>query len=161
MKKKEIKRYSFIALLALIVCIAVRNFSVISNLFKTAFGALVPLVTGCIIAYIFNIIMNFYERHYFPKNQSSFIRKSRRPVCVAMSFASAVLILVLVINIVYPELVNAITLIADEIPPFFTQVQEFAKTTFKEYPEIQDIIKSIEPDVMSITQKIGTGAYQL
>lgn len=161
MKKKEIKRYSFIALLALIVCIAVRNFSVISKLLTTAFGALVPLVTGCIIAYIFNIIMNFYERHYFPKNQSSFIRKSRRPVCVTMSFASAVLILVLVINIVYPELINAITLIADEIPPFFTQVQEFAKTTFKEYPEIQDIIKSIEPDVMSITQKIGTGAYDV
>ena len=78
-----------------------------------------------------------------------------------MSFASAVLILVLVINIVYPELINAITLIAEEIPPFFTQVQEFAKTTFKEYPEIQDIIKSIEPDVMSITQKIGTGAYDV
>lgn len=161
MKKKEIKRYGLIALFALIVCIAVRNFSVISNFVKTTFSALVPIVTGCIIAYIFNIIMNFYEKHYFPKNNSEFIRKSRRPVCITMSFASATIIIVLIVNIVYPELVSAVKLIANEIPPFFSEVQEFAKTTFKEYPEIQEFIKSIEPDIISITEKIGTGAYDV
>lgn len=161
MKKKEMKRYSFIALLALIVCIAVRNFSVFSKLLKTTFTALVPLLTGCIIAYIFNIIMNFYERHYFPKKHSRFINKSRRPVCVGLAFASAGLIIILVTNIVYPELVKAVKLIYMEIPPFFEEVQKFAKTALKEYPEIQDFINSFEPDIMSITEKISSGAYDV
>lgn len=161
MKKKEMKRYSFIALLALIVCIAVKNFSVVAKLLKTAFTALIPLLTGCIIAYIFNIILNFYERHYFPKRRSRFIRKSRRPVCVGLAFASAGLIIILVTNIVYPELVKAVKLIADEIPPFFVEVQKFAKTAFKEYPEIQELIKNFEPDIMGITEKVGNGAYDV
>lgn len=161
MKKKDIKRYSFIALLALAVCIAVRNFSVISGLLRKSFTALVPLLTGCIIAYIFNIIMTFYEKHYFPEKNSRLVKRSRRPVCVGLAFASAALILTLIINIVYPELVKAIKLIANEIPPFFSEIQELAKTTFKEYPEIQDFIKSIEPDIMDITQKVGSGAYDI
>ncbi len=161
MKKKEMKRYGFIALLALAVCIAVRNFSVISGLIRTAFTAVVPLLTGCIIAYIFNIIMTFYEKHYFPKKHSRFVKCSRRPVCAGLSFASAILILVLVINIVYPELVKAVKLIYDEIPPFFSETKKFAETTLKEYPEIQDFISSFEPDIMSITEKISSGAYNI
>lgn len=161
MKKKEMKRYSFIALLALIVCIAVKNFSVVSRLFRTAFTALMPLLIGCVIAYVFNIILNVYEKHYFPRRNSLFIRKSRRPVCVGLTFASAILIVILVVNIVYPELVKSVKLIAKEIPPFFTEAQKFANTTFKEYPEIQDIIKSIEPDIMGITEKIGSSAYDV
>lgn len=161
MKKKEMKRYGFIALLALIVCIAVRNFSVVSGLLRTAFSALIPLITGCIIAYIFNIIMNFYERHYFPKKRSRLVRRSRRPVCVGLAFASAGLIIILVTNIVYPELVKAVKLIYNEIPPFFAEVQRFTETALKEYPEIQEFINSFEPDVMSITEKIGSGAYDV
>lgn len=161
MKKKEMKRYSFIALLALIVCIAVKNFSVVSRLLRTAITALVPLLTGCIIAYVFNIIMTFYEKHYFPKKHSNFVRQSRRPVCVGLAFASAALIVVLVINIIYPELVKAIKLIAKEIPPFFAEIKKLAETTFKEYPEIQDFILSFEPDIMSITEKVGNGAYDV
>lgn len=161
MKKKEMKRYIFIALLALIVCIVVKNFSVVSGLLRTAFKALVPLLTGCIIAYVFNIILNIYEKHYFPQKNSQFIKKSRRPVCVGLTFASATLIVMLVISIVYPELIKSVKLIAKEIPPFFNEVQKLAQTTFKEYPEIQEIIQSIEPDVMGITEKIGSSAYDV
>ncbi|MDE5771110.1 MAG: AI-2E family transporter [Ruminococcus sp.] len=161
MKKKDIRRYCFIAVLIFVVCIAVRNFSVISGLIKKAFSVSVPLLTGCIIAYIFNIIMTFYEKHYFPKRNSDFIKSSRRPVCTILSFASAGIIIVLISNIIYPELVKAVKLIYDEIPPFFSEVQKFAKTTLKEYPEIQEFIDSFEPDVMSITEKISSGAYDI
>lgn len=161
MKKKDVRRYCFIAVLILAICIAVRNFSVISRLLKEAFSASVPLLTGCIIAYIFNIIMTFYEKHYFPKRNSDFIKSSRRPVCTILSFASAAAIIVLISNIIYPELVKAVKLIYNEIPPFFQKVQEFAKTALKEYPEIQDFINSFEPDVMSITEKISNGAYDV
>lgn len=161
MKKKDIKRYCFIAVLILAVCIAVRNFSIISKLLKNAFSACVPLLTGCIIAYIFNILMTFYEKHYFPKRNSDFINSSRRPVCTILSFASAAVIIALILNIVYPELVKAVKIIYDEIPPFFSEIQKFAKTTLKEYPEIQNFIDRFEPDIQSITEKVGNGAYDI
>ncbi|MDE6666636.1 MAG: AI-2E family transporter [Ruminococcus sp.] len=161
MKKKDIKRYWLIGVIALTVCIAVKHFSIITEFLKNVVSASVPLLTGCIIAYIFNIIMTFYEKHYFPKRHSNFITASRRPVCTILSFASAGIIIVLISNIIYPELVKAITLIYDEIPPFFRKIQDFAKTTLKEYPEIQEFINSFEPDVMSVTEKIGSGASDI
>lgn len=43
-------------------------------------GAAAPLLIGCVIAYIINILMSFYERHYFPKAKKKALIKSRRPV---------------------------------------------------------------------------------
>ena len=161
MEKKQIKKYIFIAFLVLAVCLAVRNFSVISKMLATAFTAIMPLLMGCVIAYIFNIIMTFYEKHYFPKKNTAFITKTRRPVCVGLAFASAGLIIVLVASIVYPELVRAFKLIYAEIPSVFREVQAFARTALKEYPEIQELINNIEPDVMGLTDNVGNDAYNI
>lgn len=161
MKTKDIKKYCLFAVLALAVCLAVKNFSAISGLIAKAVGAVMPLLAGCVTAYIFNIIMTFFEKHYFPKKRTEFVIKSRRPVCTVLAFASAFLIIVIVTSIVYPEIVRAVKIIADEIPPFFSQFQKFAGTALKEYPEIQDFIDSFEPDVADITEKIGSGAYDV
>lgn len=161
MEKKQIKKYIFIAFLTLAVCLAVRNFSAISKILSTAFTAVVPLLMGCVTAYIFNIIMSFYEKHYFPQKNTAFVVRTRRPVCVGLAFASAGLIIVLVASIVYPELVKAFKLIYAEIPQVFKDLQAFAKTALKEYPEIQELINSIEPDVMGLADNVGNGAYNI
>ncbi|MDE6424971.1 MAG: AI-2E family transporter [Ruminococcus sp.] len=161
MEKKYIQRYSIIALIVLILCIAVKNFNVIYGLFRTAFAALVPLLMGCAIAYIFNIIMNFYERHYFPEKNNNLTIKSRRPVCLGLALASAVLIIVLVVSIVYPELEKAFRIICNAIPELFTELQQYTKTKLKEIPEIQDFISSIEPDIMGLSDTVGNGAYNI
>ncbi|MDE5584573.1 MAG: AI-2E family transporter [Ruminococcus sp.] len=161
MKTGDIKKCCLVAVLALAVCVAVRNFSVISEFVMKAVGAVMPLVTGCVIAYVFNIIMTFFEKHYFPKRQTEFVIKSRRPVCTALAFASAFFIIIVVVSIVYPEIVKAVKIIAVEIPPFFSELQTFAKTALREYPQIQNFINSFEPDVTGITEKIGSGAYDV
>ena len=51
------------------------------HLLRLLLAAGTPLLMGCVFAYIFNIPMSFYERHYFPKSKKSGIVKSRRPVC--------------------------------------------------------------------------------
>ena len=58
---------------------------------------------GTVIAYIFNIVLNFFEKHYFPKKNTEFINRSRRPVCIVLSFLSAIVIIVIVLTIVIPR----------------------------------------------------------
>lgn len=60
MDKQEIKRGVFVAALAVAVCVIVQNFSYVQGLVGIALKALEPLFIGCIMAYIFNIIMNFF-----------------------------------------------------------------------------------------------------
>lgn len=79
-------------------------------------GAAAPLLIGCVIAYIMNIIMSFYERHYFPKSTKKFWIKSRRPVCMLAAFISLVVAIVLLINLVVPELMASVQLLLNQVP---------------------------------------------
>ncbi|MDE6834163.1 MAG: AI-2E family transporter, partial [Ruminococcus sp.] len=158
---KYINHYTMLALLVIAVCLAVKNFSVICEVFHMIITAVMPLVTGCAIAYIFNIIMNFYEKHYFPENTCSLVIKSRRPVCLGLAFMSAIFIIVLVVSIVYPELAKAFRLICNEIPELFTRLQIYTRTRLKQSPAIQNFISSIEPDITGLSDTVGNGAYNI
>ncbi len=161
MDKKEIKRYIFIAVLAVAVCVIVQNFGLIQGFVGIAVSALNPLFIGCIMAYIFNILMNFFEKHYFPKKDCGFIQKSRRPVCLILSFAIAIALIVLILNIIIPEIVSAIKLISAEIPPLFVSTKDWALKKLEEYPDIYNELSSIELDTASMAAKLTDGAFGL
>ena len=161
MDKKEIKRYVFIAFLAVAVCIIVQNFRLIQDFTALALGALAPLFIGCIMAYIFNIIMCFFEKRYFPKTKNGFIEKSRRPVCILLSFAIVIATIILILNIIIPEIIKAIKLIYAEIPPLFIKVKDWALNKLEEYPDIYEQLSDIELDTASIATKVTDGAFGL
>ena len=89
MDKKEIKHYAAFGLTAIIVCYIIQHFALVEKAAGIALGALTPLILGAIIAYIFNIILSWFEKHYFPKTKTGFIQFSRRPVCLVISFLIA------------------------------------------------------------------------
>ncbi|MBR5684404.1 MAG: AI-2E family transporter [Ruminococcus sp.] len=153
MEKREIKRYIFIAVLAIAVCVISQNFSVLSNFVSVVIGALRSLVIGFFIAYIFNIIMNRFEKIYFPKSSSKLVMRTRRPVCIAATFAIAIAIIALIMYIVVPEIGKAFGVLYAEIPPSFTSAKDFITGKLKEYPEIQQQISSLEFDWANIAEK--------
>lgn len=79
-------------------------------------GAAAPLLIGCVIAYIINIIMSFFERHYFPKSTKKFWIKSRRPVCMLAAFISLIVVVILLVNLVVPELIASVELLLAQVP---------------------------------------------
>ena len=155
MNKQEIRRYIFIALLAVMVCVIVQNFYVFTKLLSILLGALKPLLIGFFIAYIFNIVMKAFEKHYLPKSTSPFVVKTRRPICLVLSFTIAVAAIILISYIIVPEIVKAFGVLYDEIPPAFTKVKEFATDKLNEYPEIQKKIENLEFDWASIAGKLS------
>lgn len=87
-----------------------------ASLLSTALSAATPLVVGCVIAYPVNILMRFYERHYFPKAVTGFSAKSRRAVCLAAAFLTLVIAVTLVIDLIVPELVSCVSVIISALP---------------------------------------------
>ena len=67
-------------------------------------GAASPLLLGCVIAYLINIPMSFYERHFFPKSNSPLVKKTRRTVCMLAAILTLIGIVAAVIGLVIPEL---------------------------------------------------------
>ena len=153
MEKREIKRYIFIAILAIAVCVISQNFYVLSNFVSVVLGALTSLVIGFFIAYIFNIIMNRFEKIYFPKSNSKFVKRTRRPFCIAATFTIAIAVIALIMYIVIPEIGKAFGVLYAEIPPSFANAKDFITGKLKEYPEIQEQISSLEFDWANIVEK--------
>lgn len=103
-----------VSLFLLYLCIRYSNVAL--KFIQTLFGAAFPLIVGCIIAYIVNITMSFYERHYFTRSQKSIVKKTRRPVCVFLAFLTLILIVVLVVSLIVPQLIFCVKLLLNKLP---------------------------------------------
>jgi len=81
-----------------------------------ALSAASPLIVGAVIAYVANILMSFYERHFFAKSSKEIAGKLRRPVCMLLAFLTAVLAIVWMVTTVLPELARCVEMIIAQLP---------------------------------------------
>ena len=90
-----------------------------------ALGAASPLLIGCVIAYVVNIIMTAYERHYFPMSKKKVFIVTRRPLCMLAAFLTVVAIIVIVVSLILPELTECIQLLVNQLPGAFKKLVGF------------------------------------
>ncbi|MBP3301368.1 MAG: AI-2E family transporter [Clostridia bacterium] len=79
-------------------------------------GAAVPLILGCALAYVLNILMSLYEKIYFPKSKKNAALKTRRPICLTLAFLTLLAIIAVVSGLILPQLISCVMLLVDEIP---------------------------------------------
>jgi len=81
-----------------------------------ALSAASPLIVGVVIAYVANILMSFYEAHFFVKSRKPIVKKLRRPACMGLAFLTAVLAVVWMLTTVLPELGKCVEMIIASLP---------------------------------------------
>ncbi len=102
--------------------LAVHYWERLSALAALALGAALPLGLGAVIAYAVNILMSMYEGWYFPQSQNQAVIKSRRPVCLLLSYASLIALVVLIVRMILPELIQSVTLLLQELVPLLQKL---------------------------------------
>ncbi|MBQ7028557.1 MAG: AI-2E family transporter [Ruminococcus sp.] len=161
MERKDIKRYLIIAAIAAGTLLLVQNFSLAIKLVGLVIAALNPLIIGAVIAYIFNIIMGSLEKRYFPKHKDDFIGRTRRPMCLVLSFLIALAAIALILKIIIPQMVEAVKIVGMSIPEVFEDARSFVLKKLDEYPKIQDEIEKFDIssiDFSKITTYVTSGA---
>lgn len=88
----------------------------------TVLGAASPLIVGCALAFILNILMGFYEKHYFKKSKKILLQKSRRPVCLILAILTLLAIITVVISLVLPQLISCVKHIISVLPSAINNV---------------------------------------
>ena len=139
--------------------IAVTYWKNVAELLANVLGAAAPLLIGCVVAYVINIPMSFYERHYFPKNKGKFVAVSRRPVCLLGAIITVLAVIALVIGLVIPQLADCFSLIAAEFPIMFQKFLSYAER-FEFVPEkLIASLSSIDlkSQMSSIIEKLTSG----
>lgn len=131
--KTDLKKYSGLLIGIFLLYLCIRYWDGFVSLLSLAFSAAAPLFIGAVIAYILNILMSFFERHYIKNTKSKWlqkmglIEKSRRPVCMLLAFISLIGIIALVIGIIVPELINCGKHLFAEVPVFVENCLEFLR----------------------------------
>ncbi len=103
-----------LTILLLILCVMLLPKA--GNFLVTLYSAAGPLIIGAVVAYIVNLLLNVYEKWYFPKSKKKFWNKTRRPICILGAFLTLILVVGLVVALVVPQLVSCVALILDIIP---------------------------------------------
>ncbi len=128
MKKIENKTLIKIGLAVIGVYLIIHYWGNISGVIGTVISAASPLLFGFVISYPLNILMNFYERHWFPNSKNKIAGKSRRPVCLIGAILTVIGIIALICVLIAPQLVNCIKLLVAEIPAAINMLVEKLKT---------------------------------
>ena len=131
MKKIDLRLIFSISAAIIIVYLLTQHWPDISNGIDGIISAASPIIFGFIIAYPINILMSFYERHFFPNSTKKSVIKIRKFVCLFAALISIVGIIAAIIVIVAPQFIECIKMLFSKIPPTVDFiVQKFNENEF-------------------------------
>ena len=116
MKKIDWKTCFRVGVSAFVLFLCIHYWPNISGFIGKCFTAAAPVFTGFVMAYIINILMSFYERHFFPNSKKKSVAKSRRPVSLTGAILTVIGVIALVIVLIAPQLVNCIEMLVNQLP---------------------------------------------
>ena len=130
------------------------------DVFKKVFGFLgifKPVFLGCVIAFILNIIVSLWEKVFFPNSKNERINKSRRGICILLSFLSILLMLYLIYMLVVPQLSKSLSVVSNKFPTLYENLREEAIKHSGSLPTIREkLLTSDKTGQEAIQKLIGT-----
>ncbi len=158
--KVEWKSCFKVGLSVFIVYILIIYWSTFSALLAKFFGALVPLVVGFVIAYIINILMNFYENKCFSKIKKQKLKKLIRPVALICAILTLLAIITLIVGLVVPQFVSCIKLIITMLPSAINNIAKYIQTLPAVPENVVEYIENIDvQNIISLNSSVITSGF--
>lgn len=107
-----------------------------------------PIILGFVVAFVINVILIRLEKIYFPHTNNRFLKKSRRPVCIALALLIILAVIAFVIAMVIPELINAFSILAKEIPASYDSILDKISVFISKVPALENwLVTTLEIDL--------------
>ena len=151
-KKRIILAVAVIALLVLFLKYSDSVFSA-AALLK---NILTPLLLGCAIAYVLNILVSKIEQFPFFKHPGAVLYKVRRPVSILGSIGIIIAIFALIILIVIPQLTEAVGVLVKEIPAAISRLIAWLSSSDRDWPSLEKFLTSLNVNWEQIVQKAAS-----
>ena len=150
------RRHLSLVLAFFLLFLAVTYWGVVAKFMKTILRAAMPLLIGCVVAYIVNLLLRQYERLYQRLLPGPRAQRFKRAVGIVLSYLSIIIIVALVIRLVIPEIVSCVRLL---ITNHGRVINRFINTV-QENSSLKDFWKSFDPkhlDWDKIGKYVGYG----
>lgn len=120
----------------------------IFNILKYIFNLFMPFILGLCIAFVLNVLINVMENKWFKKLKIS--KKSKRFISLILSLGIVIGFVILLLFLIVPNLQDTIAIFVDNIPTYYTNIQE----TLEKFNIDEEIITQI----LDVVKELGTTA---
>lgn len=145
-KTKFMKKAMFLIVFTIFIWWLFKNFEFVGTGLNLFLGVLAPFIIGLGIAFILNKPMKLIEKKLFGENApfSGLKDNYKRPISFLMTLILFILIIAIVLTLIIPNLIGAGEQLADKIPKYFEETQEYIKNSSTKYPEINNQLQKID-----------------
>lgn len=164
LNKSNMKKYAFLIAFGVAFYMLVKNLYLLPSLMGSIFGIIGPVLAGFALAFVLNVLMVQIETRLFsPINRrcKKIWPKLRRGVSIALSLVIIFGLIALILFIIIPQLVGAITNLTNNIPPFFNKLQDSITKINSDHPEIAKYFKNFNINWTSISQMAAGYGQQI
>lgn len=127
------------------------QFSIIGRIISFIFNVTFPFLLGCVFAFLLSLPMRFIERHMFRTRG----KRIKRFISLLISLVIMASLVVLVLNLMIPQIIGAVNQLANNLPAYFTHVEEQWLPTIREYwPQVQEAFTAENDWIMKIQKEL-------
>ena len=144
--KENIKKLRQLILFTIVILIAFWNYNIIFGWIRFAFGIIFPFLLGGAIAFVLNVPMNFLEEKIFGNRymkDKKVAKRLARPVCLVLTSAIVIGVVVLGMFVVIPELTTTLISLGKTIRDFVPEAQRFLDDLFTDNSEVNRWLSSL------------------
>lgn len=149
MERKEWEKIIIKTIVSLTIAILIiLHFDLAIKGISALVGFMSPIILGFVVAFVINVILIRLEKIYFPHTNNRFLKKSRRPVCIALALLIILAVIAFVIAMVIPELINAFSILAKEIPASYDSILDKISVFISKVPALENwLVTTLEIDL--------------
>ena len=163
-KKWYILEGHFISLLvvlmaAILFYVGLTHFDVIAVRIKMFAKVLSPFIAGFAIAYLLNTPMCFFERKLYKNN------KYRRVLAITTVYLLALAVVVILLNLIIPQVVQSITDLAANMQTYLTSLDTLVKDLTEQYQlegdGISEMLGSYQDLMSNLSENVSKALPQI
>lgn len=139
-KKRLLAFIPYLALTALAV-LGIINIKWLISVLAGLWSILSPLIIGCAMAYVLNLVMRRLEKLYFPKSEKKIVKATKRPVCLVLSLLLIFILLGLIVGLIVPEIINIFVVMGETLPVYGEKIRTFLMEYDSQLPVVGDYIE--------------------
>lgn len=153
-KLKQLDRMILKYLMIIIVLVFVVVYhSQIFGWINNLIGVISPLIFGVALAYILNILMEKFEKWYFPNKEDKWVKVTRRPISILLSIVVVIIVLLFILNLVVPQLVSVVEQVIAILPQAANNLRNWVLENEEIFPPLADFVDQLDVNWQNIVQR--------
>lgn len=142
-----------IVLIAIISYWGLNNYKLIFSSFDNILSVIMPFLLGFMIAFVLNVLMIRVEKVLKLFLKGKLFERCKRVISIILSMLILIGILALAINLIIPEVSNAVKVIVKSLPEVFTNLENWSRSNGNISPHLESLLNNIDLD--SITSEFS------